>query len=365
MASIYLVNALYNKPSASVAPIMQGMAEVKQEVIPYDDQSAAAVEEPTTTIATTDSAAAVATDTGGRAIEASQVEVKLEQHEQQKGAGDAMHPARQLMVEFLGPLDEEPEPVPYRVTGANMAPLGQTPHPGPKKRGRGAMNKQKLIVPEPRTSRVQAAQERSFKAVAPSTTAAVRLGQQIRTINGNQINADRDPRRRAQVGEGYEAPGSPTPASVTLHSHAPVKQEETAQEASVQARLNPFALGATTVSSSPQEARSMPYHPMVGRDQLHRLVSTMSILPDTFAVRPKQLDSETRIRELEDENLGLRQAGFCKDREIRKLKSELLVLGIRRSAVHDAAFEPSIKRAEAGIKRLRCDEDVGGPVMEL
>lgn len=115
----------------------------------------------------------------------------------------------------------------------------------------------------------------------------------------------------------------------------------------------------------------MPYHPMVGRDQLHRPVSTMGVLPNTLAIRPKQLDSdppsesEGRIRELEDENLGLRKAGFCKDREIRKLKAELLELGIRTSATHEAAFEASMKRIEAGVKRPRHSEDVGGPVMEL
>lgn len=100
MSSIYLVNALYNKPDAPADSTMQNVTEVKQEAVSSDDQSAAAVNEPAATTVTASSATAAATDMGG--TEASQVEVKTEQHEQQKGAGDAMHPARQLMVEFLG-----------------------------------------------------------------------------------------------------------------------------------------------------------------------------------------------------------------------------------------------------------------------
>lgn len=102
MASIYLVNALYNKPSAPAAPTMQVMTEVKQEVIASGDRSTAMVKEPATATVATDSALAAAVDTGGRATDARQIEVKSEQEEHQKGAAEAMHPARQLMVEFLG-----------------------------------------------------------------------------------------------------------------------------------------------------------------------------------------------------------------------------------------------------------------------
>lgn len=101
---------------------------------------------------------------------------------------------------------------------------------------------------------------------------------------------------------------------------------------------------------------------MLGQEQLQMPMSTV--------FRPKQLfsnppsDVEARITELEHENLGLRQAGFCKDREIRELKAELLKLGIRTSATHDKLFEASMKRIEAGVKRPRYDDDIGGPVME-
>ncbi|KAF2444704.1 hypothetical protein P171DRAFT_431509 [Karstenula rhodostoma CBS 690.94] len=251
-----------------------------------------------------------------------------------------------------------------------MQPLGHTPSPGPKKRGKGAMKKQKLVAPEPPASGdIQAARERSFKAVAPSATAAVRLGQHLQNINGNQINVGRDPRRRAQAGERHDASSSPAPASAMLFGPVLTKQEEAACEPSDQPQIKLFA-PATTIASSPQRAESVPYYPMVGRGQLHRPVSTVGVLPNTLAVRPKQLDSdsasdsEARIRELEDKNLSLRKAGFCKDREIRKLKAELRKLGIRTSATHDAAFETSMKRIEAGIKRPRSVEDVGGPVME-
>ena len=55
-------------------------------------------------------------------------------------------------------------------------------------------------------------------------------------------------------------------------------------------------------------------------------------------------DSEIRIRELEDENIALRRGGFRKDREIRKLKAELL-----RKGGHVDLFE-------LGRKRPRYDE---------
>lgn len=84
------------------------------------------------------------------------------------------------------------------------------------------MNKQTLIAPEPPASgNIQAARVFSFDAVAPSATAAVRLSQNIQTIGGNQINAGRDPRRRAQAGEGHEAPRSPAPASLMAFGRAP------------------------------------------------------------------------------------------------------------------------------------------------
>jgi hypothetical protein len=126
----------------------------------------------------------------------------------------------------------------------------------------------------------------------------------------------------------------------------------------------------TAAALSLQRADSAPCHPMIGRDQLLRPVSTTGVMSDVLAIRPKQPDSdpasesEARIRELEGENLDLRKVGFCKDREIRMLKAELLQLGIRTSTTHDAAFEANMKRLEAGVKRPRCDEDVGGPVRE-
>jgi hypothetical protein len=98
MASIYLVNALYNKPNVPAASTMQGMTEVKQEVIePYQCTAATATEATQPATAT-----AAAIGTSVPAIEAKQAETQPEQPEQQSGAGDAMHPARQLMVEFLG-----------------------------------------------------------------------------------------------------------------------------------------------------------------------------------------------------------------------------------------------------------------------
>jgi hypothetical protein len=149
-----------------------------------------------------------------------------------------------------------------------------------------------------------------------------------------------------------------------------VKREEAAWESFSDQYQPKLPMSVTATASSPQRAESVPCHPMVGRDQLLRPASTMGVFSDALAIRPKQLDSdpasesEARIRELEGENLSLRKVGFCKDREIRMLKAELLQLGIRTSATHDAAFEASMNRLEAGVKRPRYDEDVGGPVRE-
>jgi hypothetical protein len=107
MASIYLVNALYNNSGVPAASTMQGVTQVKREVTEHHQPTAeiaTATEatKPATAVGTAELATATAIGTTGPLIEAKQVETQAEQHEQQSGAGDAMHPARQLMVEFLG-----------------------------------------------------------------------------------------------------------------------------------------------------------------------------------------------------------------------------------------------------------------------
>lgn len=75
-------------------------------------------------------------------------------------------------------------------------------------------------------------------------------------------------------------------------------------------------------------------------------------------------ESESRIRELETENLDLRKENFYKDRQIRKLKAELLQKGIRSGSVRREAFEDNCRSPNLNGKRPRYDEgDAGGPVM--
>jgi hypothetical protein len=124
----------------------------------------------------------------------------------------------------MQPLGQMPPPVPkMRGNGAmNGQSLGQMPPPVPRKRGKGAMNKQKLIAPElSGPGNPQPARARSFTAVAPSATAAVRFGQHPQTVGVNQIFPGRDPRRCARVGEGHEASSSPVPASLTPFGRVP------------------------------------------------------------------------------------------------------------------------------------------------
>lgn len=118
-----------------------------------------------------------------------------------------------------------PEPVQTRVTGTSVASLGQAPLPVPKKRGKVSTNKQMPVAPKAPDlgniqANIQAARERSLKAVAPSAIAAARFGQSLLAAAGNQISAERDPRRRAQAGEGRGAPNSPVHASDVRFGHA-------------------------------------------------------------------------------------------------------------------------------------------------
>ncbi|KAJ4349760.1 uncharacterized protein N0V89_008378 [Didymosphaeria variabile] len=360
MASIYLVNALYNKPSVPAAPIMQPTTEVKHEAT-ESDQPAATVEETVTMTGITEPA-----------TEAYHRETQLQEHieavqraavlqaqtGQRSENGDVMHPSRQQMVSFLGPLEERPEPVAYKVSGANTQPLGQIAPPAPCKRGKNAVKKQKPTASEPPASEsIQAARERSFHAVAPSATAAARLGQHLHTVGGTRVIAGRDPRRRTQAGEGQEASSSPASANATHFRGIPIKQEGAAWEPF------PEQPRPKLPASPPQRAESAPYHAMVGREYLNMPAGSVGVFQDVLAARPKHSDSdppseaEARIKELEDENLSLRKEGFCKDREIRKLRAELLSRGICTSTTKDAAFG-------AGVKRARHEEDVGGPVRE-
>ena len=119
----------------------------------------------------------------------------------------------------------------------------------------------------------------------------------------------------------------------------------------------------TGVASPTQRSESLPFHPMMEHEQLHGPAVAPMEGPiarathiaghaNILSVTAKDLksdrasDSENRIRELEDENLSLRKEGFSKDREIRKLKSELLRRGVRAGSY------------EAGMKRPRCNEDI-------
>ncbi|KAL1610402.1 hypothetical protein SLS60_002069 [Paraconiothyrium brasiliense] len=366
MASIYLVNALYNKSSVPATPAMQPATQVKQEA-PEPDQPAATVVETVRT-----------TNIAEPATEANHHETQLREHieaancapvlkqqtEQRSRNGDVMHPSRQQMVDFLGPLEERPEPLAYKISGANTQPLGQIAAPVPSKRGKNAMKKQKPVASEPPAAEsIQAARGRSFHAVAPFATAAARLGQHLQTVGGARIITGRDPRRRTQVEEGQEASSSPAPPNVTHFGGIPIKQEGAARE--------PFSEQPRPKLPASPPRRAESYHPMVGREYFQVPAGSVGVLQEALGAGPKQsnldpsFEAEGRIRELEDENLSLRKDGFCKDREIRKLKAELLSSGNRTSTTNDAALEGSMKPLEAGVKRRRYEEDVGGPVREL
>lgn len=125
-----------------------------------------------------------------------------------------MHPT---YVRFLrssqqpGPLDQTPEFVFYKASGANSQPVGQTPPLDPlvaQKRGRGA-TRQDLIVPRPKVSGdTRPTREWSLQTVPPHASGAARLGQHFQALNlgGNHIISGRDPRLHNQVEAGREIP---------------------------------------------------------------------------------------------------------------------------------------------------------------
>ena len=88
MASIYLVNALYNKPKAPTALAVQPEGEVKS------NQPTASTERP--------AAADTSAQSAGEVAQISKQD--LSQGQQKSENGEVMHPSRQQLVSYLGSL---------------------------------------------------------------------------------------------------------------------------------------------------------------------------------------------------------------------------------------------------------------------
>ncbi|KAJ4305279.1 hypothetical protein N0V90_000810 [Kalmusia sp. IMI 367209] len=328
MASVYLVNALYkDKSSMPAAEIEQPATDFKQPVA---------------------------------GLEQSATEAKQQ--------SDSMHPSRQQMVDLKGPLEEKMEPVIIQRSGANTLALGQKAPviSGSTERVMGIIHKPKLVSsPEQIASgEYRAARARSLQAVAPSIGAAMRLGQQAvgsivvcqpaSPLRGNNVNTGLDPRLRMKAEKLQDAASSPSSKSITQFGGSQIKVEETAWESFPGLPALKRRKAAPPVSP-PKRSGSLPFHPMLCRSQLHDRPFGAS--PDIRPGSMKQLESESgsetesRIQELEDENIGLRQMIFNKDREIRKLRAE------RKDLCADAGVQ-------VGMKRTRIHERVGGPVRE-
>lgn len=119
---------------------------------------------------------------------------------------------------YTGLLKEEPEPVAYKVSGANTQPVGHKMPPSARSCVKGAASRSNVtsgsIITETVRERsdtvrsVGAAQLCSLPNAAPSATSIPHLNQHLHLLGGNHLNSvivERDPRRRASNVDSGEA----------------------------------------------------------------------------------------------------------------------------------------------------------------